>query len=100
VRVAADIYSPVIDGRDEGAVRYGRNIRNGAGRPSRKTGRVKCSSYRVVCGLRRGIAAATARRTPFTVSALLNTRATSGSSSTATAPGGIRVANRLGFDLV
>src|ERR1019366_9527312 len=49
-------------------------------------------------GVRRlGIVATNARRTAFTDSALWNTRATSGSSRTATDPGRARPANRFGL---
>jgi hypothetical protein len=52
-------------------------------------------------GVRRlGIVATNARRTAFTDSALWNTRATSGSSSTASDPGRARPANRFGLAFV
>ena len=52
-------------------------------------------------GARRlGIVATNARRTAFTDSALWNTRATSGSSRTATDPGRTRPANRFGLAFV
>ena len=50
--------------------------------------------------VRLGMVVTNARRTAFTDSAFLNTRATSGSSRTATAPGWVRSANRFGLALV
>src|SRR5271170_6543254 len=46
-----------------------------------------------------GITVINVRSTVFTDSALLNTRATSGSSKTATDPGDRRFANRFGLEL-
>jgi len=54
--------------------------------------------YPFVDARRVGIATTNARRTLFTDSPLLNTRATSGSSSIATAPGRVCWANRFGLD--
>jgi hypothetical protein len=64
------------------------------------TSMASIKGHRFVGERRLGIVATSARRTAFTDSALLNTRATSGSSRIATDPGRAPSANRFGLAFV